>query len=82
MKRIGLAALEEKSFENVDNGRTPDASVYYKLTYEPSAQVRLKKSIHYPHHNSNYTLQEMCCVFLLSRERWYRKSALPSTGAG
>ena len=28
------------------------------------------------------TLQEMCCVLWFSRERWYRKSALPSTGAG
>ena len=26
------------SFENVD-GRTPDASIYYKLTFEPTAQV-------------------------------------------
>ena len=31
-------ASEEKSFENVD-GRTTDACLYYKLTYEPSAQV-------------------------------------------
>ena len=30
----------------------------------------------------NYTLQEMCCGFLLSREMWYRKSVLPGTGAG
>ena len=30
-------ASEEMSFENVD-GRT-DAYLYYKLTYEPSAQV-------------------------------------------
>ena len=29
-----------------------------------------------------YTLQEMCCGFLLSREMWYRKSVLPGTGAG
>ena len=28
------------------------------------------------------TLQEMCCGFWLSRERWYRKSVVPSTGAG
>ena len=46
MKRIDLAASEEKSFENVDDGRTTDdrtdASIYYKLTYEPSAQVSLK----------------------------------------
>ena len=28
------------------------------------------------------TLQEMCCGFLLSREMWYRKSVLLSTGAG
>ena len=26
------------SFENVD-GRTTDACIYYKLTYEPTAQV-------------------------------------------
>ena len=29
-----------------------------------------------------YTLQEMCCGVLLSREMWYRKSVLPGTGAG
>ena len=39
MKRIGFTASEEKSFENVDDGRTTDTSIYYKLTYEPSAQV-------------------------------------------
>ena len=32
-------ASEEMSFENIDDGRTTDASLYYKLTYEPSAQV-------------------------------------------
>ena len=37
MERIGFTASEEKSFENAD-GRT-DACLYYKLTYEPSAQV-------------------------------------------
>ena len=50
MERIGLTASEEMSFENVDgrrtdgrtDGRTPDACIYYKLTYEPSAQVMLK----------------------------------------
>ena len=30
---------EEMSFENFDDGRTTDAWVYYKVTYEPSAQV-------------------------------------------
>ena len=41
MKRIGFTASEEKSLENVDDGRTTtDSSIYYKLTYEPSAQVR------------------------------------------
>ena len=40
LKRISLTASEEKSFENVQDGRrTPDAFIYYKLTYEPSAQV-------------------------------------------
>ena len=42
MERIGLTASEEMSFENVngrtDDGRTPDACIYDKLTYEPSAQ--------------------------------------------
>ena len=38
MERIGFTTSEEKSFENVD-GRTTDACQYYKLTYEPSAQV-------------------------------------------
>ena len=36
-------ASEEKSFENVDgrttDGRMTDACLYYKLTYEPLAQV-------------------------------------------
>ena len=43
MKRIGFSALEEMSFENVDgrtdDGRTTDTFIYYKLTYELSAQV-------------------------------------------
>ena len=44
MERIGLTASEEMSFENVDgqridDGRTPNACIYYKLTYEPTAQV-------------------------------------------
>ena len=36
-------ASEEMSFENVDNdeGRTTDACLHYKLTYEPLAQVEL-----------------------------------------
>ena len=41
MERIGFTASEEKWFENVD-GRT-DAFLYYKLTYEPSAQMSLKR---------------------------------------
>ena len=35
-------ASEKMSFENVDDdtdGRTMDACLYYKLTYEPLAQV-------------------------------------------
>ena len=39
MARIGFVASEEMSFENVDDGRTTDACLYYKLIYEPSAQV-------------------------------------------
>ena len=46
MKRIGPMASEDMSFENVDrrtdDGRTDDGTdtfIYYKLTYEPSAQV-------------------------------------------
>ena len=47
MERIRLMASEEMSFENVDgrtdgrtdDGRTPDTCIYYKLTYEPKAQV-------------------------------------------
>ena len=31
---------------------------------------------------ADFTLQEMCCGFLLSREMWYLKSVLPGTGAG
>ena len=32
-------ASAEMSFENVDDGRTTDVCLYYKLTYEPSAHV-------------------------------------------
>ena len=32
-------ASEEMSFENVDDERTTDAWLYYKLTYEPLVQV-------------------------------------------
>ena len=39
MERIGFTASEEKSFENVDDGRKDgrmtDACLYCKLTYEP-----------------------------------------------
>ena len=44
MERIGFMASEEKSFENV-YGRTTDACLYYKLTYELSAQVSLNSVI-------------------------------------
>ena len=36
---IWKESASEKSFGNVDDGRTTDACLYYKLTYEPSAQV-------------------------------------------
>ena len=49
MGRIRHTASEKMSFENVDgwttddgrrtDGRTPDTFIYYKLTYEPTAQV-------------------------------------------
>ena len=50
MVKIHLKASEEMLFENVDgrrlatdddddDGRTMDACLFYKLTYEPSAQV-------------------------------------------
>ena len=53
MERIRLTASEEMSFENVDgrtddgrqmtdgrmDGWTPDTCIYYKLTYESTAQV-------------------------------------------
>ena len=35
-------ASEEMLFENVGGRRTKDACLYYKLTYEPSAQVSEK----------------------------------------
>ena len=35
---ISPVASEEKTFENVHNGRMTDAYLYYKLTNEPSAQ--------------------------------------------
>ena len=43
MERIGFTASEEQLFENVDgrtdDGQTTDVCLYYKLTYEPLAQV-------------------------------------------
>ena len=52
MRTIGLVVSEKKIFEIVDDdGRTTDgrtdtrAWVYYKLTYEPSAQVSLKFTV-------------------------------------
>ena len=39
MARIGFMASEKMPFENVDDGRTTDVCLCYKLTYEPSAQV-------------------------------------------
>ena len=41
--RIGFMDSDEMSFENVDGRRTTDACLYYKLTYEPSAQVSWKR---------------------------------------
>ena len=45
--RISFVTAEEM-FENVDNDRltVTDACLYYKLTYEPSAQVRWAKKSH------------------------------------
>ena len=43
MERIGLTASEEMSFENVD-GRTTDACIYYKLTYEGSGELIIDTS--------------------------------------
>ena len=45
MVSIGYMASEEMSFENVDDRQTDDdgwmldVKLYYKLIYEPSAQV-------------------------------------------
>ena len=41
VKLVGIGFMvSEKKFENADDdGRTTDAWLYYKLTYEPSAQV-------------------------------------------
>ena len=40
MERIGLTASEAMSFENVDGRRMTDACIYYKLTYEPSDELK------------------------------------------
>ena len=48
---IGPVVSEEKMFENVDNGRrtddgrTTDAWLYYKLTYEPKGSGELTTEI-------------------------------------
>ena len=36
---VYIRASEEKLFENVDDGWMTDTCIYYKLTYEPLAQV-------------------------------------------
>ena len=36
---VGQAVSEKKIFEDDDDGQTPGASLSYKLTCEPSAQV-------------------------------------------
>ena len=41
LARIGFMASVKMSFENVDDdGRTADACLYYKFTYEPLTQLR------------------------------------------
>ena len=52
MKRIRFTASEEKSFENVDDGRmtddrrTTDTSIYYKLTFGELKNYYTKNRTH------------------------------------
>ena len=39
IEKIDFMASEEMLFEKADRRRTTDACLYYKLTYEPLAQV-------------------------------------------
>ena len=42
--KIGFMASEEMSFENVDDGRTMDAFLYYKLTSFGLGQLKMNKN--------------------------------------
>ena len=68
-------------FESVDSGHTHprwlNPILYAHLVNKKSANILVFFFIF-----KIFTLQEMCCGFLLSREMWYRKSVLPGTGAG
>ena len=43
MASTGPVVSEEKIFENVDDGRTTDAWLYYKLIFEPQGSCELNK---------------------------------------
>ena len=61
--------------------RTANTCTVYVLKKGKISRI---KTIFYFSENCDalFTLQEMCCAFSRSRGRLYRKSALPSTGAG
>ena len=47
----------EEMFENVEDGWTTDACLYYKLTCEPSAQVSLKSDNQKKNENCGFTVE-------------------------
>ena len=85
MKNMFMFILHNRTLENMVN-LNPFTTEYFKAGIRDLAVIiaipQMFIMITASFFASIYTLQEMCCVFWLSRERWYRKSVLQSTGAG
>ena len=65
----------EEAISRLKSRKTPTLDMYPTDLFIQGGE-NMRAAIH------RFTLQEMCCVFWFSREMWYRKSALPSTGTG
>ena len=59
-------ASKEMSSENADDGgRTTDALLYYKCTYEPSTQLELSRNIQASEHEDDQNFM-VCCLQTLA----------------
>ena len=52
------------------------------LLLHPDKCIVIRPCLPWKQNTDKKTPEDRCCGFWLSRERWYRKSVLPSTGAG